>query len=289
MNLSEFIAEKEIVILDGGMGTQLEARGAAMGGRANLSNPDAVLEIHEKYLKSGSHIITANTFAMNRLYIEGHNLNLDVHEVNRAGVELARKAAGPEGFVLGDMSSVGRLLKPYGPVLESDAFDTFCEHASILKEAGADGLIVETMTDLKEAVLAVKACRQVTDLPVIASMAFSTNARGGKTVMGNGAADCASGLTEAGADVIGTNCGDIDPFQMAEIISLIVESTNHPVLAMPNAGHPRFIERKAVFEMPPSEYLKGVKECVKAGAKVIGGCCGTSPEFIKLLAEEFGK
>jgi 5-methyltetrahydrofolate--homocysteine methyltransferase len=118
-------------------------------------------------------------------------------------------------------------------------------------------------------------------------MAFSTSKSGGMTIMGNSAEECATALTEAGASAVGANCGNIDPFQMSEVISEIKDSTTLPVLAMPNAGRPKFVNNRTVFDMPPSEYLKGIKECVKSGAKIIGGCCGTTPEHIKVLAEAF--
>jgi 5-methyltetrahydrofolate--homocysteine methyltransferase len=289
VNLSNFIIENEIIILDGAVGTQLEERGSIMGGQSNLTTPDMVLEILKNYSKSGCHILTANTLTMNRVYIESHNLGIDVREVNLSGVELVRRAAGPDQFVLGDMSSTGKLLKPYGPVSESEAFDTFCEQASILEEGGVDGFILETMIDLKEALCALRACTDVSTLPVFASMSFSTLKNGGRTVMGNSAEECATALTEAGANAVGANCGSIDPFQMSEIISMISDSTTLPVLAMPNAGKPKMINGRTMFDMSPPEYLKGIKECVKAGAKIIGGCCGTTPEHIGLLVDAFGE
>ena len=157
-----------------------------------------------------------------------------------------------------------------------------------MEEGGVDGFILETMIDLKEALCALRACTEVSTLPVIASMAFSTSKNGGRTIMGNRAEECAIALTEAGANAVGANCGNIDPFQMSEIISIISDSTKLPVLAMPNAGKPKVINRRTMFDMPPPEYLKGIKECVKAGAKMIGGCCGTTPEHIRVLVEAFG-
>lgn len=288
MNLADIINSNEIIILDGGMGTQLETRGSVMGGRANLENPDTVLEIQKLYLKSGSQGITANTFSMNRVYIESHNLDIDVKKVNVTGVEIAKKAAGPDHFVLGDIGSMGKLIKPYGPVSESEAMDTFTEQVEILNEAEVDGFIIETMIDLREALAALKACTRISNLPVIVSMSFTTSQNGGKTIMGNSAEECAKALTEAGAASVGANCGGVDPFQMAEIISVIRESTALPVIAMPNAGMPKVVNRRPVFNMTPSEYLIGVRECVNAGAKILGGCCGTTPDHIAAVVKEFG-
>lgn len=285
MNFADLIIGNEIVILDGAVGTQLEEHGSVMGGQSNLTTPDIVLEVLSDYSKTGCHIITANTLTMNSVYIERHGLDIDVRSVNLKGVELAKKAAREDQFILGDMSSTGKLLEPYGPVSESEAFDSFCEQAPILEEGGVNGFIIETMIDLNEALCALKACVTVSNLPVMVSMSFSTSKNGGRTVMGNSAEECTKALTEAGASAVGTNCGNVDPFQMAEIISIISASTTLPVLAMPNAGKPKMIDGQSIFDMSPSEYLEGIKECIKAGAKIVGGCCGTTPEHISVLAE----
>ena len=288
MNLSDFIIGKEIVLIDGAVGTQLEEHGSVMGGQSNLATPDIVLKIHKDYSNSGCNIITANTLNMNRVYIERHGLDIDVRAVNLQGVELAKKAALQSQYVIGDMSSTGKLLVPYGPVSESEAFDSFCEQASIMEEGGVKGFIIETMIDLTEALLALKACRNVSNLPVMAAMSFVTSKDGGRTVMGNSAEECAKALTESGASAVGANCGNVDPFEMAEIISVMSASTSLPVIAMPNAGKPEMVNDRVIFKMSPSEYINGIKECMKAGAKIIGGCCGTTPAHISTLAESLG-
>lgn len=288
MNLSEFIIEKEIVLIDGAIGTQLEAHGSVMGGQSNLTTPDIVLDIHREYSKTGCHVLTANTLTMNRVFIERHGLDIEVREVNLKGVEFAKNAARHDQFVLGDMSSTGKLLEPYGPVSETEAFDSFCEQASILEEGGVNGFIIETMIDLNEALCALRACRKISNLPVMVAMSFSTSGNGGRTVMGNSAEDCSKALTEAGASAVGANCGNVDPFEMAEIISVISASTTLPVIAMPNAGKPEMLKDRLMFNMSPSDYVKGIKECIKAGARIVGGCCGTTPEHISTLAESLG-
>ncbi|MGD9160335.1 MAG: homocysteine S-methyltransferase family protein [Desulfobacteraceae bacterium] len=288
MNLSDFIIEKEVVLIDGAIGTQLETHGSVMGGQSNLTTPDIVLDIHKDYSKTGCHILTANTLTMNRVFLERHGLDIDVRAVNLKGVELVKKAAGQDKFVLGDISSTGKLLEPYGPVSETEAFDSFCEQASILEEGGVNGFIIETMIHLAEALCALKACRKVSNLPVLTAMSFSTPGNGGRTVMGNSAEECTKALSEGGASSVGANCGNVDPFEMAEIISVISASTALPVIAMPNAGKPEMVEDRLMFNMSPSDYVKGIKECIKAGAKIVGGCCGTTPEHISVLAESLG-
>jgi 5-methyltetrahydrofolate--homocysteine methyltransferase len=141
------------------------------------------------------------------------------------------------------------------------------------------------MFDLREAACAVRACKDNVSLPVIVSMAFATEEKGGRTMMGNSAEQCAGGLTEAGADAVGANCGDLDPAQMAVVVSLLRSATSLPVLAQPNAGKPKLVGDKTVFEMTPASFAAGIGECLRAGARFVGGCCGTTPEHIRAVAE----
>lgn len=289
MNLSEALKNKEIILLDGAIGTELDKRGLMGRASNNLESPKVVLEIQREYAQSGCDALTTNTLTMNRIFIETHNLGIDVREVNRAGVELARQAADNKQYVLGDISSTGQLLKPYGSYKESDFYNTFKEQAQVLAEAGVDGFIIETIFDLREAVCALRACKDNFSLPVIVSIAFSTETKGGRTIMGNSAEDCAKSLTETGADVIGANCGDLEPAQMATVVSILKSATNKPILAQPNAGKPRLVDDKTVFEMAPADFAAGLAECLQSGAHLVGGCCGTTPEHIRAVAEMLDK
>ncbi len=284
MSLSEFIANnKKAILLDGAMGTQLAEAGLEMGGQTSITHPDAVLAIHRQYVECGVDVLITNTLAMNRVNIESHNVGVDVREVNLAGAKLAKASVRQGQYVLGDMSSTGKMLKPYGDLSEDDAYATFKEQAAILAEGGVDGFIIETMFDLREALCALRACKEAADLPVIASIAFNTVKNGGRTIMGNSARDCAQGLTEAGACAVGANCGSLDPFQMSEVVLKMREATSLPVLAQPNAGKPRFVENRTVFDMSPSDFAAGIYQCLQAGAQLIGGCCGTSPAHIRAI------
>jgi 5-methyltetrahydrofolate--homocysteine methyltransferase len=222
---------------------------------------------------------------MNRIYIETHNVGASVRDVNKAGVELGRQAANNNQYVLGDISSTGQLLEPYGNYAESQFYDAFKEQAQALAEAGVDGFIIETMFDLREAVCALRACKDNFSLPVIASIAFATETKGGRTIMGNSAEDCAKSLADAGTDVIGANCGDLDPAQMAIVVSVLKSATTLPVLAQPNAGKAKLVDDKTVFEMEPAGFAAGIAECLRASARLVGGCCGTTPEHIRAVAE----
>ena len=284
MDFRELLKSNKVIILDGAMGTELERRGALGRCNSNLTNPEIVEEIHRDYFNAGSNAVITNTFSMTRLYIETHNIKIDVEEVNRSGVKSARNAAGENGYVLGDMGSTAQMLEPYGTCKEEDLYNTFKEQASILSDGRVDGFIIETMFDLREALCAVRACRDTSDIPVIASMSFQTVKNGGRTMMGNSAEECAKSLTEEGADAVGSNCGELLPLEMAEVISIMEKSTALPIVAQPNAGKPK-VEGEKISYIEPELYATETLECYKAGATIIGGCCGTTPEYIKILSE----
>ncbi len=279
MDFRQLLDSKRIVLLDGAMGTELDKKGLMGRGRANLDAPQAVAGVHREYVQAGCDAIITNTLTMNRVYIETHGVDVSVRDVNRAGAELARQAAG-DHCVLGDMSSTGQLLEPYGTYTESQFDDAFREQAEALAQAGVDGLIIETVFDLREALCALRACQAVCNLPVIVCIAFQTDANGGRTMMGNTAEQCARQLADAGADAVGANCGDLDPVQMSRIVALLRAATDLPIAAQPNAGRPQLIGDKTVFDMEPSPFAEGVAQCVRAGARIVGGCCGTTPAHI---------
>lgn len=289
MNLSTALEKKDIFLLDGAIGTELDKHGLMGRAQNNLENPDVVLEIQREYARCGCDAITTNTLTMNRIFIETHNVGVSVEDVNRAGVELAKKAVGKGQYVLGNISSTGQLLEPYGTYKESQFYDTFREQAGILTDCGVDGFLIETMFDLREALCALRACKDNFSLPMIVSIAFSSEAKGGRTMMGNSAEECAKDLTDGGADVIGANCGEIDPAQMAVIVSELKSATSLPVLAQPNAGKPQLVGNETVFKMEPDDFAKGIAECLSSGARIVGGCCGTTPEHIRAVASLLGR
>ena len=289
MGLDRILASSTPILLDGAMGTQLAEAGLEMGGQNCLTHPEQVRAVHQRYSEAGCDLLLTNTLTMNRIYIESHQVGVEVREVNFAGVALARSAAGAGQYVLGDISSTGQLLEPYGDHTEAQLSDAFTEQAGYLAEAGVDGFIVETMLDLREALCAVHACKAVTALPVIASLAFQTTEREGRTVMGNTARDCAVALADAGAAAVGANCGDLDPAETAVIVALMRDAVPVPILAQPNAGRPSLVDGETVFAMGPEPFADGVAECVVAGATLIGGCCGTSPEHLLQAARRLGK
>jgi 5-methyltetrahydrofolate--homocysteine methyltransferase len=290
VNLSEFLqAHEKPILFDGATGTQLLEAGLEMGGQNSATHPDAVLAVHQRYVACGIDLLTTNTLTMNRLTIESHHIGVDVREVNLAGAGLARAAAREGQYVLGNLSSTGQMLEPYGDLSEEDAYAAFVEQAATLAEGGVDGFLAETLFDLREALAALRACRAVADLPVLVSIAFNTADKGGRTIMGDSAQACATALAEAGASAVGANCGSLDPFQTAKIVALMRQATALPILAQPNAGKPRLVEGQTVFDMPPDEFAAGMVECVQAGARLVGGCCGTTPAHIRALADALGR
>lgn len=291
MKLAEYLQQSSVMLIDGGMGTQLAKRGLEMGGQNCLSNPEHVVAVHQDYLQAGSNLLITNTLTMNRMYLETHGLDIDVKAVNLAGARLAKQAIGDGAqYVLGDISSTGKLLQPYGDLSEEAAYDAFKEQAAYLAEGGVDGFIIETMISLPETLCALRGCQDAAgDLPVIASVSFATTKRGGRTTMGDAAEKVAQTLTDAGASVIGTNCGDLTPLEIAEVVKTLKCATALPIAAQPNAGKPHLEGDQTIFDMGPAEFAQGILACIEAGATIVGGCCGTSPAHIRAVAAALGR
>ncbi|HKL12030.1 MAG TPA: homocysteine S-methyltransferase family protein [Halanaerobiales bacterium] len=281
MDLLEYIKSNKVTLLDGAMGTELKKRDVMGNFKNNLENKEIVKEIHQSYIKAGSSAIITNTFSMNSLYLESKGVDLNLELVNKKGVEIAKKAAGEDIFVLGDISSTGKLLKPYGTHEETEFIEVYKEKAKILDESGVDAFIIETMVDLREAVCALKACKEVSNLPVIVSISFDRVENVGRTVMGNTVKEVVGKLSEEKADVIGTNCGSLSPQQMSEIVKMMRGKTDLPIMVEPNAGQPKLKGEETVYDMPPTQFTAGILACIEAGANIVGGCCGTGPEHIE--------
>ncbi|HED23795.1 MAG TPA: homocysteine methyltransferase [Firmicutes bacterium] len=283
MDLTRLLDEKKILLFDGAIGTELHARGGDTGVGSNLINPQTVLAIHRDYVSAGSDMLITNTFILNRISMEKRKAAVTVGEANRAAVRLAVEAAAGERPVFGDLGPTGELLEPYGSFSEDQFYECYGEQVSILTEEGVDGLIIETISDLREAICALKACRENSNLPVILSLAYSSAKKGGRTIMGATVAETAEVAEKYGAAAVGANCGDLDPAGMAEIVALYKKSTALPVIAQPNAGKPKLADGNTVFDMKPEEFAEGMVGCLAAGAVIVGGCCGTTPAHIEAL------
>ena len=284
MNFLEEI-KKRILIFDGAMGTQLAALGVEPGGQNNIDHPEKVKTVHKSYIDNGSDIIITNTLSGNNIYLESHAISGSIEDINLKGVAIAKETAGNNIFVAGDISSTGQMMEPFGLYTKEQFIENYKEQAILLEKGGVDLFIIETMMDLNEALCALEACKSVSKLPTVVTITFSTLANGGRTIMGNSAEECAKKLTDAGADVIGANCGDLDPFEMAKLIEIYKQHSSLPFLAQPNAGKPKLVDNKTIFDMKADKFAEGVKQCIESGADLIGGCCGTSPEYIKAIAK----
>jgi 5-methyltetrahydrofolate--homocysteine methyltransferase len=283
VDLLKVIDDRKVILFDGAIGTELARRGLETSGTINLTGPQHILDFHREYIEAGVDVLTTNTFTMNRISAEAHGPAIDWREANLAGVRLAREALTGDRFVFGDLGPTGKLLEPYGTYTEEQFYDNFREQALILAEGGADGLIIETMTDLREALCALKACKAAAELPVIVTMSYATTAKGGRTVMGSTVAEVAIALEENGADAVGANCGELSPEEMAQIAALYKEHTSLPVLIQPNAGKPKLVEGRTVYDMSPEDFADGMIKCLESGASLIGGCCGTTLDHLKAV------
>ncbi len=272
------------LLFDGATGTQIAERGGEPGPIANLQHPDIVFQIHASYRDAGADILLTNTLTANRIYLRHAGQEDKFDELNRRGVELCKRAASDKCYVCGDMGSTGQFLEPLGDYTEEQFFENAAEQARVLCDAGVDCIIIETMTDIREAAICAKAAKEETGLPVIACISFDSTVNGFRTMMGDTIEKAVSELTKAGADAIGTNCGTVDPYEASEIIRQMRALTNVPLAAEPNAGKPELTAGRVIFKLNPNQFAEGVIKCVEAGARLVGGCCGTTPEHIKALA-----
>lgn len=283
----EGLLQKVPVITDGAWGTQLQARGLPVGQPPdpwNLDRPDAVGEVARSYVEAGSQIILTNTFGASRITLERHGLADKATDINRAGARISREAAGENVLVFASIGPSGKLLS-MGEISEEELQAAFEEQVNALGEGGADGFVVETMSDLAEAVVAVR-CASATGLPVVACMTYGAGKAGDRTVMGTTPEQAAEALLEVGADIVGTNCGQ-GPAAMKAIVERLHAASRRPVWAKPNAGLPKLVDGVAVYDQTPEQFVNEMESLVAAGAGFVGGCCGTSPAFIKLLAARF--
>lgn len=278
------------VILDGGWGTELQKRGLEIGAHPdllNLEEPEKVVEVAKSYIQAGSEIILTNTFGSTRFTLGRHGCGEPekVREINRNGVLCSKEAVHDCGaddrvHVFASMGPTGLLLMT-GAVSPEEMEQAFLEQARAIAEAQPDGIVIETMSDPEEAVIAVKAAK-TTGLPVVACMVFDSGKDKDRTMMGTTPEQAIERLTEAGADVIGSNCGQgIDGF--IPLCRRMRAATDLPLWMKANAGLPEVVDGKTVYRQSPEQFAEKAMELLEAGANFIGGCCGTNPEFIKAV------
>lgn len=271
------------VITDGAWGTQLQSLGLSTGDCPdawNLSHPEKVREVARRYVEAGSDVILTNTFRSNRIALEAYGLSDSVAALNRAGVEHSRHAASGKARVFASIGPSGKVLMT-GDVTAEQLADAFREQAGALAESGADALLIETMSDLNEALIALKAA-QGTGLPVAVSMVFDSGKEKDRTMMGTTVEEVARVLAEAGADIIGANCGcGIERY--VPIGRRLRLATNKPVWIKPNAGLPEMIDGHALYRSSAEEFAALALPLRDAGVHFLGGCCGTTPDHVRAL------
>jgi 5-methyltetrahydrofolate--homocysteine methyltransferase len=277
------LARGRVVLLDGGLGSMLIAAGLEAG-RApewwNLEHPDRVEAVHRAYFQAGSDVVHSNTFGATSLRLAAGGLAGRCREVNAAGVEIARRARSGPGLVAGDIGPTGHMLPPLGTTTVDDLRAAFREQADALAQAGVDLISIETMSDLREALAAVEAAH-ATGLAVHASMTFEARPRGYFTIMGDPLVASLRALVEAGADAVGCNCS-VTSAAMAAMIAQAAPLVPAPLSAQPNAGMPTVTPDGVVYDASPEAFARDLAAMARAGAALVGGCCGTTPEFIRL-------
>jgi methionine synthase I (cobalamin-dependent)/5,10-methylenetetrahydrofolate reductase len=279
----DVISEDRVYLFDGAMGTMLYSRGVYINrcyDELNLTNSDLVLNVHRDYVKAGADIVESNTYGANRLKLAGYGLEDKIADINLAGVRLAREAAGDRAFVAGAMGPLGIRIEPYGPTSIQEAREVFKEQALALVEGGVQLLVLETFSDVVEIHQAILAIRAVCDLPIVAQVTIQND---GNTSYGTAPEVFTKQLDEWGADVIGLNCS-VGPHTMLEAVEKMRLVTRRKLSAQPNNGLPRQLEGRMFYMASPEYMAKYAKRLIQAGVKFVGGCCGTTPEHIKQIA-----
>lgn len=274
-----------VLVADGAMGTELQRAGlppGQPGDRWNLDEPSKVEAIHRAYAEAGANLLLTNTFGTNPWVLGRYGLAHAIEAIASAAATIARRAAPDGTFVLGDIGPSGALLKPLGEATPDQFHDAYLRLARSLVDAGADGIIVETMTAIEEAVVAVTAACEAGAPFVIASMAFDRMKDGSfRTIMGVRPEQAVGALTGAGAAVVGANCGtNMGLADYADLAAVLVSNTSVPVMIQPNAGKPELVGGRTVYRLSPDEFAEGIRPVVAAGASIVGGCCGTTPAHI---------
>lgn len=287
MTKAEFarlINEKGPIILDGATGTNLMEAGMPIGVCPEnwvMEHPDVLLKMQSEYVEAGSHIVYAPTFTGNRIKLEEYGLQDRLVEINATLVKLSKQAVDGKALVAGDMTMTGQQLFPMGELMFEELVEVYKEQARVLAEAGVDLFVVETMMSLQECRAAVLAIREVCDLPIMVTLTYNED---GRTLFGTPPETAVVVLQSLGVDAIGVNCST-GPMEMVPLVEKMAEYSTVPLIAKPNAGLPELEGKKTVYRMTPEEFAEAGVTLVKAGAAIVGGCCGTTKEHIRALAD----
>jgi homocysteine S-methyltransferase len=273
-----------VVLFDGAMGTMLYERGVFINrsfDEVNLLNPDLVEAIHRAYIEAGADVIETNTFGANRFKLKQFSLDDRLHDINREGAAIARRAAGDDVLVAGSIGPLGLKIEPWGPTSNEEAADAFAEQARGLLDGGIDLFVLETFADLNEIHQAIIAVKRTADLPVVAQMTLQADGLG---LYGTEPDEFAARLRQFGADVVGVNCS-VGPKTMLEAVEKMVGAVSCPISAQPNAGIPQNVEGRNIYMASPEYFAEYARRFVQVGAGVVGGCCGTTPAHVAAMRD----
>ena len=283
--LARLLDPERVVVFDGAMGTMLYAKGVFINqcyDELNLKAPDLVRGVHAAYAKAGAEVLETNTFGANRVKLAQYGLEAQVRDINHAAARLARDVAGDDHLVAGAVGPLGVRIEPYGPTSVDDAFEAFREQMEALKEGDVDVFLLETFGDLAEIAQGVRAARAVdASTPVIAQMTIGVD---GRTSYGASPEDLARTLEKLGVDIIGLNCS-VGPQAILEAIEKMAGATRRKLSAQPNAGMPRDVGGRSMYMASPEYMASYARHLIHAGAKVVGGCCGTTPDHIRAIVQ----
>ena len=283
--LSRLLDPERVVVFDGAMGTMLYARGVFINqcyDELNLKAPDLVRGVHAAYAKAGAEVLETNTFGANRLKLSQYGLESQVREINRAAAQIAREVAGDDHLVAGAVGPLGVRMEPYGPTSVEEAYLTFHEQMQALKDGGVDLFLLETFGDLAEISQGIRAARAVDPtMPLIAQMTVGVD---GRTAYGASPDDLARTLEQLNVDVIGLNCS-VGPQAILEAIEKMAAVTRKKLSAQPNAGMPRDVGGRSMYMASPEYMASYARHLIQAGAKIVGGCCGTTPDHVRAIVQ----
>jgi len=274
----------KIILFNGAMGSELIKRGLTPGkipDLMNIENPDMIIDVHRSYYEAGSDMCQTNTFGSTPMNLKRYNLEEQIEEIVKNALENIRKACPKGHLVVADIGPTGEFRPPVGSATPEQWYSSFSTQTKLL-EKGVDLWHIETISDIEEMITAIKAIRGVSQKPIIASMTYNKTKRGFFTIMGDSLEKCIQLLEDEKIDVIGANC-TIGSKEMVELFKIAVNLTNKPFSVKPNAGQPRIEGIRTFYEQPIEEFAKDIYEMIENGAKIVGGCCGTSPQTIKEL------